>query len=171
MLAGPGGRTLPGVTEPANWLLTSRLRALRETIVGAADPDAAAAAWAAAERAVGEAGAGEDAVVALPVLERSLPDLDALLAAWAARRTPLPAWDQAVLHRAMNAFKKRLSLTRADDEVSSSRNPLSRGATSGITGIPPPERFPRDVWDLLVAQGRLRDAGHGLLEPAGGRGT
>jgi hypothetical protein len=32
--------------------------------------------------------------------------------------------------------------------------------------VRPPEQFTKDVWDLLVAQGRLRDGGQGLLEPA-----
>jgi hypothetical protein len=154
------------VTEPENWLLATRLRALRARLAASADPAALEAAWREADRDVAAAGASEDAAVALPVLERSLPDLDALFASWDARRTPLPAWDQAVLKRAMNAYKKRLKLMRADDEISSSRNPLTRGASSSISGIRPPEQFTQDVWDVLVAQGRLRDGGDGLLEPA-----
>jgi hypothetical protein len=67
----------------------------------------------------------------------------------------------------MNAYKKRLRLFRTDDEASSSRNPLSRGARSSIAGVRPPEAYGEDVWALLVAHGRLRDGGHGLLEPAG----
>jgi hypothetical protein len=160
------------VGDVENWLLSTRLRGIRARVAAASDGAAAAAAWSEADRDVAAAGASEDAAVALPVLERSLPDLDALIASWDARRTPLPAWDQAVLKRAMNAYKKRLKLTRADDEISSSRNPLTRGASSGILGVRPPEQFTRDVWDLLVAHGRLRDGGQGLLEPASqGEGT
>ena len=40
-------------------------------------------------------------------------------------------------------------------------------AASSITGVRPPDGYGADVWELLVAQGRLRDGGHGLLEPAG----
>jgi hypothetical protein len=72
-----------------------------------------------------------------------------------------------VLKRAMKAFRRRLKLTRTEDESSASRNPLSRGETSGVTGVRPPERYPAEVWELLVALGRLRDAGHGLLEQPG----
>jgi hypothetical protein len=154
------------VADVENWLLSTRLRALRARLAGA-DPVAAEGLWREAERDVAAAGAQEDAAVALPVLERSASELDALFAGWDARRTPLPAWDQAVLKRAMNAYKKRLKVMRADDEVSASRNPLSKGATSGIRGVRPPEQFTQDVWDVLVAQGRLKDGGHGLLEPAG----
>jgi hypothetical protein len=155
------------VNDEENWLLTTRLSALASRLRAAA-PDAAEPLWREADAAIAAAGAGEDADVALPVMERSLASLEALLAAWDAGRARIPDWDQAVLKRAMNAFKKRLKLTRADDEVTSSRNPLSRGAASGILGIPPPERFAPDVWSLLVRQGRLKDAGHGLLEPAAG---
>jgi hypothetical protein len=154
------------VTDTENWLLISRLRAVAARLAPGGDASAADAAWREAEAAVAAAGAGEEAAVALPVLLKDASELDALLAAWAARKHPLTAWDQAVLKRAMNAYKRRLKLTRADDEVSSSRNPMSRGATSSITGVPPPEQYTRDVWDVLVSQGRLRDAGDGLLEPA-----
>ena len=153
-------------TTPENWLLSTRLRALRDRLSAGVDAAEAETAWRAADRDVAAADAGEDAATALPVLARSLAELDALVAAWDARTTPLPAWDQAVLKRAMNAFKKRLKFTRADDEVSSNRNPLSRGVSSSILGITPPEQYTADIWEVLVAQGRLRDAGDGLLEPA-----
>ena len=65
---------------------------------------------------------------------------------------------------ALKAYRKRLKLARLDDESSASRNPLSKGEASGITGVKPPEQYPREVWDMLIAQGKLRDAGHGLLE-------
>jgi hypothetical protein len=156
------------VGETENWLLTARLRAVHDRLRASPDAGEADAAWRDAEAAVAAAGAGEDATVALPVLERDVAELAALLAGWEARRIPLPEWDQAVLKRAMNAFKKRLKLTRADDDISSSRNPLTRGAASSIVGVTPPEPYGPDVWALLVAHGRLRDAGDGLLEPAAG---
>ena len=156
------------MTEEGNWLLGTRLRDLAARLRACGGGPAAEALWREADAAVNAAGAGEDADVALPVMERSLPALEEILAGWDAGRTRLPGWDQAVLRRAMTAFKKRLKLTRADDEYTSSRNPLSRGAASGIVGISPPTRFPPDVWRLLVKQGRLRDAGHGVLELGSG---
>jgi hypothetical protein len=155
------------VNEPENWLLSTRLRALRARLVVApAGPDADAA-WREAETAIAAAGAGDDADVALPVLEKDVAALDALLRGWDARKVPLAEWDQAVLKRALNALKRRLKLARSDDEFSSSRNPMSRGAESGIVGVRPPDGYGEDVWALLVAQGRLRDAGDGLFEPGG----
>jgi hypothetical protein len=156
------------VADPENWLLVTRLRAVAARL---ADPAASApdadAAWREAMTAVTAAGAEEDAAVALPVLERDPKELAALLRAWDERKASLSAWDQAVLKRAMNSFKKRLKVTRADDSGSGSRNPLSRGASSSILGVRAPEQYTPDVWALLVAQGRLRDGGDGLLEPAG----
>jgi hypothetical protein len=155
------------VSETENRLLITRLRDLVARIAAGLDPAAADAAWAEAETAVNAAGAGEEAAIALPVLERDANAVAALVAAWDAKTTPLATEDQAVLRRAMNAYKKRLKLTRADDEYSSSRNPLSRGTSSSILGVRPPDQFTADVWALLVRHGRLRDGGHGLLEPIG----
>lgn len=155
------------MSDEANWLLSARLAEVARRVAATSEGPLAEAAWSDADAALREAGAAEEAEVALPVLVRSLPDLEALLAAWAARRTPLPAWDKAVLARAMKALKRRLDLTRGDDDVSSSRNPLTRGASSSITGVRPPERYPPEVWATLVAHGRLRDAGDGVLEPTG----
>jgi hypothetical protein len=55
--------------------------------------------------------------------------------------------------RALKAFKKRLKLTRLDDESG-----LSRGAgkKSGITGITPPSGHPPGIWDELVSLGKLK---------------
>lgn len=154
--------------ETDNWLLTARLAAVHARLAGGARGPEADAAWREAMAAVESAGAAEDAAIALPVLERDAGELERLVEGLQARRVPLPEWDQAVLKRAMNAFKKRLKLTRADDDISSSRNPLTRGASSSIVGVTPPEQYGPEVWALLVRHGRLRDAGDGLLEPAAG---
>jgi hypothetical protein len=57
------------------------------------------------------------------------------------------------LKRALKAFKKRLKLTRLDDESG-----LSRGGTkkSGITGITPPSGHPSGIWEELVSKGKLK---------------
>ena len=154
------------MSDVENWLLLTRLRAIRARLEAASDPSTTEAVWRAAERDLAAAGAQEDAAAALPILERALPELDALLDGWQSKSIPLTEWDQAVLKRAMNAFKKRLKITRADDEYSSSRNPMSHGATSSITGVRPPEAYTADIWELLVAHGRLNDPGDGNLESA-----
>ena len=73
----------------------------------------------------------------------------------------------AVLKSAMKAFKKRLKLTALDDDSQLGRGPLSGGHT-GVVAIRPPSQFPREVWEELCRQGKLRDSGHGIYELAKG---
>jgi hypothetical protein len=148
-----------------NWLLCNRLRAASARLAESGGPDADAI-WDEAERDVQAAGAEEDADIALPVLERDDALLADLVAGWNAGSAHLPDWDRAVLKRALKAYRKRLKLMRLDDESSASRNPLSKGDASGITGIRPPAQYPAEVWEMLVVQGKLREAGGGLLELA-----
>ena len=82
-------------------------------------------------------------------------------------RNPDGSLTTATLERAMKAFRKRLKLARLDDESRlGSRDPLSKGGKSAISGVRPPEQYPQEVWDRLVEVGRLRSAGHGLYEAA-----
>ncbi len=67
-----------------------------------------------------------------------------------------------VLKAAFNAFKKRLKFTQLDDASRIGRGPMSSGQKSTITGITPPDQYPREVWDALVKQGKLQHVGHGL---------
>ena len=57
------------------------------------------------------------------------------------------------LKRALKAFKKRLKLARLDEESGLAR---SGGKKSGIVGITPPNGFAPEVWEELVAKGKLR---------------
>lgn len=68
------------------------------------------------------------------------------------------------LHKAMKAFKKRLKLSRLDDESRLGHGAMTSGGRSGIQAIQPPNQFPQAVWDELLRQGRLRYVGHGLYE-------
>ena len=68
------------------------------------------------------------------------------------------------LKQAMKAFKKRLKLTRLDEESNLGGGPFSGGRSSGIVAIQPPNQYPREVWEKLVEQGRLRRAGSGMYE-------
>jgi hypothetical protein len=70
------------------------------------------------------------------------------------------------LKNALKAFKKRLKLTRLDDESRLGRGALSSGGRSGIVAITPPTQFPQAVWNELVRQGKLRRAGQGMYELA-----
>ncbi len=70
----------------------------------------------------------------------------------------------AELKRAMQAFKKRLKLTRLDAESNLGVGPMSGGKGSGIVAITPPDQFPRAIWEELVKLGRLKRSSHGMYE-------
>jgi hypothetical protein len=72
--------------------------------------------------------------------------------------------DPDTLKLAFKAFKKRLKLTRLDDESKLGHGALTGGGRSGIVAISPPNQYPKAVWDELVKQGKLKYAGHGLYE-------
>ncbi len=69
-----------------------------------------------------------------------------------------------ILKRAMKAFKKRLKLTRLDEESNLGVGPMSGGRESSIVAITPPNQYPREVWDVLVERGRLKKSAHGQYE-------
>jgi len=70
------------------------------------------------------------------------------------------------LSRALQAFKKRLKLTRLDHESKLGYGPMTGGRPSAIVAITPPNQYPRSVWDALVAQGRLKKGQQGMYELA-----
>ncbi len=67
-----------------------------------------------------------------------------------------------LLKRAFKAFKKRLKLAQLDDS-STAGGALSSGS-KGLTAVRPPDQYPPAVWNELVRQGKLKDAGYGLYE-------
>ncbi len=71
-------------------------------------------------------------------------------------------FDPAVLKSAFNAFKKRWKLTRLDQESQIGRGPMSSGQRSTISGIVPPDQFPKEVWEELVRLGKLKRDGSGF---------
>lgn len=156
------------IDETANRLLATRLAAIVEEVSATADPDAAEALWKGADRLLAEVEAEEEAELALPVWDRDLEAVRALMAAWASGAAPYSGHDKALLKRAFKAFKKRLKLARLDDESTAGANPLSAGRESSILGVRAPEQYPDEVWAVLVAQGKLTDAGGGIHELATG---
>jgi hypothetical protein len=68
------------------------------------------------------------------------------------------------LKAAMKAFKRRLKLTRLDEESKLNRNPLTTSHGARILAITPPREFPPAVWEELAKQGKLKKAEHGTYE-------
>lgn len=67
------------------------------------------------------------------------------------------------LKAALKAFKKRIKLTQLDQDSRVGKSPLTSGRST-ILSISPPNQYPTEVWDALVAQGKLKYAGQGMYE-------
>lgn len=66
------------------------------------------------------------------------------------------------LKKALEAFKKRLKVLRQDDESTLGSGPFSKGRTSSIVGVRPPESFPPAIWEELADLGKLKREGGGM---------
>lgn len=74
-----------------------------------------------------------------------------------------PAIGEETLKQALHAFKKRLKLTRLDQESSlGAHKPMTGGKKTEGLGIMPPNQFPREVWRELAHQGKIKDMGGGF---------
>lgn len=79
-------------------------------------------------------------------------------------RNPDGSFTKETLQRAMKAFKKRLKLSRLDDESKLGHDAMTKGGRSGICAVQPPEQYPIEVFDALCDKGRLRKVAPGLYE-------
>jgi hypothetical protein len=148
--------------DPQMHLLSSVLATVVAEL--AADPNKDAP-WNHARHAL-EATRAQEPEIAHVLEARDLPALRALVEQWNSGKRLLPKPDREVLSRAMKAFRKSLKVTRLDAESSIGGGPMSGGRSSGIAGMRPPERYPREVWDELARQKRLISVGHGIFELA-----
>ncbi len=78
-----------------------------------------------------------------------------------AASTPEPP-SKEELRLAMKAFRKRLKLSRLDDESRMGYGPMSSGQKSGIVAISLPNQFSRAVWQELAKQGKIKHDRGGL---------
>ena len=65
------------------------------------------------------------------------------------------------LKLALKAFKKRLKVTRLENDSKLGGSPLT-GSRGTITAVAPPNQYPPAIWDALAREGKIRSAGHGL---------
>jgi len=77
---------------------------------------------------------------------------------------PDGSFTKETLQRAMKALKKRLKLTRLDDESKLGHDPMSKGGRSGVVAVLPPTQYPKEVWLALEQKGRIKGDRHGLYE-------
>ena len=80
----------------------------------------------------------------------------------------MPATDEE-LKKALKAFKKRLKLTRLDDDSKLGHSPLTGSNKTKIVAIQPPAGFGRDVWEELADKGFLKRDGSGFFELVEGK--
>lgn len=79
-------------------------------------------------------------------------------------KNPDGSFTKETLQRAMKALKKRLKVTRLDDESRLGHDPMSKGGRSGIVAVRPPNQYPPEVWAALEQKGRIRGDRNGLYE-------
>lgn len=80
----------------------------------------------------------------------------------------MPASEEEI-RKALKAFKKRLKLTRLDDDSKLGRSPLSGTPRERVVAIQPPAGFGREIWEELADKGYLRRDGVGFYELVEGR--
>lgn len=68
------------------------------------------------------------------------------------------------MEMALRAFRKRLKLSRLNDESKLGGRQMTSGRQSEIDAIIPPHEFPHHVWTALAKAGQLKDAGGGFFE-------
>lgn len=141
-------------------LLSAILAGLLEELAAEATRDDA---WRRAQQALGSARSLEPEL-ARALDARDLAALRELVEGWRSGKRLLPQQDRELLTRALKAFRKSLKVTRLDAESSIGGGPMSKGRESGILGMRPPERYPREVWEELARQKRLISVGHGIYE-------
>ncbi len=146
--------------DPQMALLSKFLAAI---IAELASDTGNAQAWSRARQAL-DALPEKEPELASVIEAKDAAALRSIVDQWASGERQLPEHDREVLKRALKAFRKSLKVTRLDAESTIGRGPMSGGRQSGILGITPPSRYPREVWDELARQGRLIDAKHGIYE-------
>ncbi|MEZ6015914.1 MAG: hypothetical protein R3F49_12420 [Planctomycetota bacterium] len=153
--------------DPNMTLVSSALEAALPAL--AADA-ASESAWTAVRAALAHHGVSSEADPELfaVIAARDAAQLAKIVGDWTSGKRLMLERDRDVLKRALKAYRKSLKVTVLDAESSVAGGPMSAGRKSTILGIVPPNRYPRAVWDELVRQKRLVDAGRGIYELAPG---
>ena len=149
----------------------ARLDKLAAAIRACDDPRRATGEWKQVYRLLQKAELPPDHVTGV-VGMRDLAGLDELLDRLRHPEAPPPAGDdvpdEETCKRALRAFRKRLALSRLDDQSRiGGHGPLTQGSDSRVsTAIVAPSEWPDAVWQELVRQGKLRYLGRRLYELA-----
>lgn len=160
--------------------IVQKLRQLVNEIRRAPTDAKAQEAWELSERLLGRMPV-EQVELRRIMKERDIPGLDAMVAflesgdpasqkqraldearANASKPKTGAAVSEEEMSKALRAFRKRLKLTRLDDESQLRGRRLTAGKQSAINEIIPPHEFPGEVWEALASAGRLKKTGNGF---------
>ena len=144
--------------------LIQKLRQTVEELRTPKSPKAADEGWALAERLLTRVPV-DQTEASRACAERDIDGFDALVSGLenpAPKANPTVAVTEAQMDAALRAFKKRLKLTRLNDESKLGNRYVTGGHKSSIDAIQPPRDHPQEVWAALVAAGRLKDTGKGF---------
>ena len=148
--------------------VVSQLDELRIAIQGYDDPRRAASEWKQVYKLLSKTELPSDRVTHIVGMREvaQLADLIDQLRNPIAESAPqgeLPS--RETCRRALRAFRKRLTLTRLDEESKiGGHSALTSGADSRMSAIVPPSEWPDCVWQELVRQDKLRYVGHGFYQ-------
>ncbi len=152
-------------TDPT---IVTQLNELMTTIGGYPDPRRASAEWKQVFRLLQKTDlpAGQVTNVAGMRDAAQLAEVIEQLGAPEAAAPPpdADAPDYDTCRKALRAFRKRLKLTRLDEESTLGHGPTSKGSGWSPTSMVPPTEWPQAVWVELVRLGKLRDVGNGFYE-------
>ena len=79
-------------------------------------------------------------------------------------KNPDGTFTKETFKRAMKALRKRLKVTRLDDESRLGGDAMTKGERSRILAVKPPQQYPPEVWQALEELGRVKHIGQGLYE-------
>ncbi len=150
--------------------ILEKARSVAEDIKKGKDPVKLIADWELASRILGRLSNDAGAIKQI-CTQRDVPGLEALLdkiegKVTAAASVQLPEYSHEELERALKAFKKRMQVNRLADESKLGGRYTSGGRKSSIDAIQPPDGFPREIWLVLVRDGKLKDMGGGFFGEA-----
>ena len=167
----PGGQHHAAASAPSLDDLVSELNDCILELEQADDPHAAGPVWGAVHKLLLKSPADPSAaarVIATRDIDALRAIIDALqhgergehtLETPAEKTFDIP---DDTLKRAMQAFRKRLKLTRLDHESRLGVGPMTSGKKAEVDAILAPREFDDEVWEALVQQGKLKSAGGGF---------
>lgn len=170
MAKGKRKKRKPGSGQAAPAIDAEAILAEVDALLPAIEQPDAGAEWGAVQRLLVKA-KGNPAAVARAVVNRDPAAVQHLLNVLRGlevdepeEEVTLPDVPGETLREAMKAFRKRMKLIRLDHESKLGRSPLTSGKGADFESILPPEKFPAEVWKVLVARGELESTGRGFYK-------